>query len=38
VNDSVNDIVIVGGGLAAAKAAETVRADGFAGPLLVVAE
>lgn len=38
MNDSVNDIVIVGGGLAAAKAAETVRADGFAGPLRVVAE
>lgn len=35
---TIHDIVIIGGGLAAAKAAETVRADGFGGALAIVAE
>jgi 3-phenylpropionate/trans-cinnamate dioxygenase ferredoxin reductase subunit len=36
--DTVRDIVIVGGGLAAGKAAETVRAEGFDGTVTVLTE
>ena len=36
--DTIRDIVIVGGGLAAGKAAETVRAEGFDGTLTVLTE
>lgn len=35
---AVEDIVIVGGGLAGATAAKTLRAEGFTGPLSLVAE
>jgi 3-phenylpropionate/trans-cinnamate dioxygenase ferredoxin reductase subunit len=36
--DTIRDIVIVGGGLAAGKAAETVRAEGFDGTVTVLTE
>jgi len=36
--DTIRDIVIVGGGLAAAKAAETVRTEGFDGTVTVLTE
>jgi 3-phenylpropionate/trans-cinnamate dioxygenase ferredoxin reductase subunit len=36
--DTVRDIVIVGGGLAAAKAAEAVRAEGFDGTVTLLTE
>ena len=35
---AVKDIVIVGGGLAGATAARTLRTEGFAGPVVVLAE
>lgn len=35
---TIRDIVIIGGGLAAAKAAETLRTDGFGGTLTVVTD
>ncbi|MPZ74432.1 MAG: NAD(P)/FAD-dependent oxidoreductase [Nitriliruptorales bacterium] len=38
MSDDIHDIVIVGGGLAAAKAAETVRSDGFDGNVTVITE
>lgn len=38
MNDTIRDIVIVGGGLAAGKAAEAVRDKGFDGTLTVVTE
>ena len=34
---AVGNIVIVGGGLAGATAAKTVRAEGFSGPVVLVA-
>lgn len=36
--EPIRDIVIVGGGLAAAKAAETVRTEGFDGTVTILAE
>lgn len=38
MSDDPSDVVLVGGGLAAARAAETVRKDGFSGRVTLVTD